>query len=58
VGDVGGERRGRAAVIDYHERVFGLFESVRIEVEELLSAGDDWWSSLASTPFPGAAKRR
>jgi ketosteroid isomerase-like protein len=36
-----GVYRGRAAVIDYHERVFGQFESVRIEVEELLSAGDD-----------------
>jgi len=27
-------------VIEYHERVFGEFESVRIELEELLSAGD------------------
>jgi ketosteroid isomerase-like protein len=35
-----GVYRGRDAVIEYHERVFGQFESVRIEVEELLSAGD------------------
>jgi ketosteroid isomerase-like protein len=32
--------RGREAVIEYHERVFGQFESIRIELEELLSAGD------------------
>ena len=35
-----GVYRGREAVIEYHERVFGEFESVRIELEELLSAGD------------------
>jgi ketosteroid isomerase-like protein len=35
-----GVYRGREAVIEYHERVFGQFESVRIELEELLSAGD------------------
>jgi ketosteroid isomerase-like protein len=35
-----GVYRGREAVIDYHERVFGQFESVRIELEELLPAGD------------------
>jgi ketosteroid isomerase-like protein len=35
-----GVYRGRDAVIEYHERVFGQFESVRIELEELLSAGD------------------
>ena len=35
-----GVYRGREAVIEYHERVFGMFEHVRIEVEELLSAGD------------------
>jgi ketosteroid isomerase-like protein len=35
-----GVYRGREAVISYHERVFGQFESVRIELEELLSAGD------------------
>jgi ketosteroid isomerase-like protein len=33
--------RGREAVIAYHERVFGQFESVRVELEELLSAADD-----------------
>jgi ketosteroid isomerase-like protein len=32
--------RGRDAVIEYHERVFGQFESVRVELEELLSVGD------------------
>jgi ketosteroid isomerase-like protein len=35
-----GVYRGRAAVIEYHERVFEQFESVRIELEELLPAGD------------------
>jgi ketosteroid isomerase-like protein len=35
-----GVYRGREAVIAYHERVFGQFESVRIQLEELLSAGD------------------
>jgi len=35
-----GVYRGREAVIGYHRRVFGQFESVGIEVEELLSAGD------------------
>jgi ketosteroid isomerase-like protein len=35
-----GVYRGREAVIAYHERVFGQFESVRIELDELLSAGD------------------
>jgi uncharacterized protein len=35
-----GVYRGREAVFDYHERVFGQFESIRIELEELLSAGD------------------
>jgi ketosteroid isomerase-like protein len=35
-----GVYRGREAVMDYHERVFGQFESVRIELEELLPAGD------------------
>jgi ketosteroid isomerase-like protein len=35
-----GVYRGRDAVIEYHERVFGQFESVRVELEELLSAGD------------------
>jgi ketosteroid isomerase-like protein len=34
-----GVYRGRDAVIEYHERVFGQFESVRIEVEEMVSAG-------------------
>lgn len=32
--------RGRDAVSEYHRRVFGMFESVRVEVEELLPAGD------------------
>jgi ketosteroid isomerase-like protein len=35
-----GVYRGRDAVIEYHERVFGLFERVRVELEELLPAGD------------------
>ena len=35
-----GVYRGREAVLEYHERVFGQFESVRIELEELRSAGD------------------
>jgi ketosteroid isomerase-like protein len=35
-----GVYRGRDAVVEYHERVFGQFESVRIELEELLPAGD------------------
>jgi len=35
-----GVYRGRGAVIEYHERVFGQFESVRVELEELLPAGD------------------
>jgi ketosteroid isomerase-like protein len=35
-----GVYRGRDAVIEYNERVFGRFESFRIELEELLSAGD------------------
>ncbi|MEK6252598.1 MAG: nuclear transport factor 2 family protein [Actinomycetota bacterium] len=35
-----GVYRGREAVIEYHQRVFGQFESVRVELEELLSAGD------------------
>ena len=35
-----GVYRGREAVIEYHERVFGRFESFRIELEELISAGD------------------
>jgi ketosteroid isomerase-like protein len=35
-----GVYRGREAVIEYHESVFGQFESVRIEVEDLLAAGD------------------
>ena len=35
-----GVYRGREAVLEYHERVFGQFESVRVELEELLTAGD------------------
>ena len=35
-----GVYRGRDAVIEYHERVFGQFDSVRIELEELLPVGD------------------
>jgi ketosteroid isomerase-like protein len=35
-----GVYRGREAVLEYHERVFGMFEHVRVEVEELVSAGD------------------
>ena len=35
-----GVYRGPDAVMEYHERVFGQFESVRVEVEELLSAAD------------------
>jgi ketosteroid isomerase-like protein len=35
-----GVYRGRDAVIEYHERVFGQFESIRIELDELLSADD------------------
>ena len=35
-----GVYRGREAVIAYHERVFGEFKSIRVEVEELLPAGD------------------
>jgi ketosteroid isomerase-like protein len=35
-----GVYRGREAVLDYHQRVFEQFESVRNEVEELLPAGD------------------
>jgi ketosteroid isomerase-like protein len=31
---------GREAMMEYHERVFEHFESVRIELEELLPAGD------------------
>jgi ketosteroid isomerase-like protein len=32
--------RGREAVLEYHEHVFGQFETARIELEELLPAGD------------------
>ena len=32
--------RGRDTVIDYHQRFFENFESIRIELEELLPAGD------------------
>jgi ketosteroid isomerase-like protein len=35
-----GVYRGRDAVIEYHERVFGQFECIRIELEELQSVGD------------------
>ena len=35
-----GVYRGRDAVIQYHERVFGQFARVQIELEELLPAGD------------------
>jgi len=35
-----GVYRGREAMIAYHERVFGEFESIRVEVDELLPAGD------------------
>ena len=35
-----GVYRGREAVIEYHERVFGQFESIRIELEELLPVGE------------------
>ena len=35
-----GVYRGRDAVIEYNQRLFEQFESVRIEVEELLPAGD------------------
>ena len=35
-----GVYRGRAAVIEYHERFFENFESIRIELEELLPVGD------------------
>ena|SRR5438093_13282274 len=35
-----GVYRGRDAVIAYNQRLFEQFESVHIEVEELLSAGD------------------
>jgi ketosteroid isomerase-like protein len=35
-----GVYRGREAVIAYHERVFGEFKSIRVELEELLPAGD------------------
>ena len=33
-----GVYRGREAVLEYHEGVFGQFESARIEIEELRSA--------------------
>ena len=32
--------RGPAAVIEYNQRLFGQFESIRVEVEELVPAGD------------------
>jgi ketosteroid isomerase-like protein len=35
-----GVYRGRDAMMEYHERVFGQFERVRIELQELLPAGD------------------
>ena len=35
-----GVYRGREAVIEYHERVFGQFESIRIELEELVPVGE------------------
>ena len=35
-----GVYRGREAVIAYHERVFGEFENIRVELDELLPAGD------------------
>jgi uncharacterized protein len=35
-----GVYRGREAVLKYNEDLFGQFESVRFEVEELVDAGD------------------
>jgi ketosteroid isomerase-like protein len=35
-----GVYRGREAVTEYHRRVFEVFESVRVELEEVLPAGD------------------
>ena len=35
-----GVYRGRDAVLDYNQRLFEQFQSVRIELEELLPAGD------------------
>ena len=35
-----GVYRGREAVLKYNETLFGQFESLRIEVEELIDAGD------------------
>jgi ketosteroid isomerase-like protein len=35
-----GVYRGQDAVIDYNQRLFEQFESVRIEVQELVPAGD------------------
>ena len=41
-----GVYRGRDAVFVYHQQVFGEFEYIRVEVDELLPAGDrvvaDW----------------
>ena len=35
-----GVYRGREAVLEYHEAVFGMFEHVHVELEELQPAGD------------------
>jgi ketosteroid isomerase-like protein len=35
-----GVYRGREAVIEYHTRVFGQFESISVELEELVPVGE------------------
>jgi ketosteroid isomerase-like protein len=48
---------GREAVIEYHEAVFGQFESIRIEVEELLPAGDSVVIVSRQHTVPKGSKR-
>jgi ketosteroid isomerase-like protein len=50
-----GVYRGRDAVIAYNQRLFEQFESVRIELDEVLAADDRVVVVSRSTPSPGAA---
>jgi len=50
--------RGKEAVVNHNEHLFGQFEDVRFELDELLDAGDRWSSCTHSTLCRRAAIMR
>ncbi len=51
-----GVYRGRDAVIEYHQRVFGQFESIRVELEELMPVGESVVLVTRQHTVPRASK--